>query len=370
MQNLLTIDDFHQKAISLLPKLSRDYYESGSDEEKALRRNRRAFSRLLIRPKCLVDVSKSDTNCEFLGKKFKSPIAVAPTAFHKLCHPRGELASVEGISRFGGLMICSSWGTTPLEEIAENRGDATLWFQLYVYKDRPTTEALIRRAENAGFEALVLTVDTPVLGRRLADKRNAFTLPPPLKFANMVATNDSKVHMPKVPIGDSGLMAYVSSQIDQSLNWDSLKWLVGFSRLPVIVKGIMRSDDALKALQCGAKGIIVSNHGGRQMDCAPATIEALPEIAKVAGQIPVFLDGGIRNGRDVFKALALGASGIFIGRAILYGLTVGGADGVERVLDILQEEFEHCMKLAGCQSIADIRNTPQIVVSSSHYSKL
>ncbi|CAJ0582517.1 unnamed protein product, partial [Mesorhabditis spiculigera] len=374
MDTLLTVNDYHQKAITLLPKNARDYYESGSDDEHTLRRNIDAFSRFLIWPKCLADVSKIDMSVEFLGKKYKTPICLSPSAFHKLCHPDGELATVQDKYSYAGnagVMICSSWGTTAMEDIAAHQGNATLWFQLYVYKHRPTCEALIRRAERAGFEALVLTADTPVLGHRLADKRNAFTLPPPLKFANILDNSDSKVRMPKVPVGDSGLMAYVSEQVDPSIDWNMLKWLVGFTRLPVIVKGVMRPGDAEMAIMCGAKAVFISNHGGRQMDSAPSTIEVLPEIVKAVRQrVPVFIDGGFRNGRDVFKALALGATAVFLGRPVLYGLTVGGAQGVENILRIMENELEVTMELSGCTTIHEIQNTKEIVVPADRFSKL
>ncbi|CAI2353288.1 unnamed protein product [Caenorhabditis sp. 36 PRJEB53466] len=366
---LLTVDDYRKYSERNLVKLARDYYESGSEQEHTLRRNESAFDRLLIRPRCLRSVEKIDTSIEWLnGRKVEFPIGIAPTAFQKMATKDGELSTARGAAASKSIMICSSWGTTSIDDIGKEAKivGATLWFQLYVYKDRAVTESLINRAEAAGVEALVLTVDTPVLGRRLKDTHNKFSLPKHLKFANF--ESNCQAEMPKGAAGESGFMQYVSSQIDPSLDWNTLKWIRSKTSLPVIVKGVMRGDDALLALEAGVDGIIVSNHGGRQMDSSIATIEALPDVVRAVGdRIPVFLDGGVRNGRDILKAVALGARGVFVGRPVLWGLATSGSSGVAAVVGILQSEFRHAMQLSGFRSIDELRKDEHTVV---HTSKL
>ncbi|KAL6743887.1 hypothetical protein Aduo_016876 [Ancylostoma duodenale] len=370
-KKLLTTDDFRAEAASKLKKPARDYYNGGSDEELTLARNESAFRRLLIRPRCLRDVSEVDTSVEWYGEKFRFPIGIAPTAFHRMAEKNGELNTVRGAALSGSVMIASSWSTTPIEPMAHEAKtkNVSLWFQLYVYKDKSITTSLLTRAQDSGCKAIVLTVDTPVLGNRLADARNGFSLPDGLTFANFTTLQSSQMPLPSE--GQSAFMKYVSTQIDPAMNWQVLEWVINNSKLPVIVKGVMRGDDAEEAISRGARGIIVSNHGGRQMDSAPASIEALPDIVRIVnGRVPVFIDGGIRNGRDVFKAIALGASGVFIGRPVLWGLSVGGAEGVSSVMKLLQSEFEHTMQLAGCRSIREMQQYPDLVVNESYYSKL
>ncbi|KAK6758721.1 hypothetical protein RB195_016130 [Necator americanus] len=370
-KTLLTINDYHLEAVSRLEKMALDYYDGGSDDKMTLARNVDAFRSLLIRPRCLQDVSEVNTSVEWYDDMNRFPIGIAPTAFHCMAEKNGELSTVRGASLSGSTMIVSSWSTTPIEKIAHeaiNLG-VNLWFQLYVYKDKSITASLLSRALASGCKAVVLTVDTPVFGRRLADARNGFTLPKGLTFANFATIQSSQ--MPSPSEGQSGFMQYVASQIDPSLNWEVLDWVISNSKVPVLVKGVMRGDDAEEAIRRGVRGIIVSNHGGRQLDSAPATIEALPEVVQsVNGRVPVFLDGGIRNGRDVFKAVALGASGVFIGRPVLWGLSVAGAEGVGNVIKLLQTEFMHTMQLAGCRSIREIHESRDIVVKESYYAKL
>ncbi|CAP22771.1 Protein CBG01477 [Caenorhabditis briggsae] len=369
LPSLLTLDDYRKYSERNLIKLARDYYESGAEQETTLRRNVSAFDNLLIRPRCLRSVESIDTSVTWLnGKRAAYPLGIAPTAFQKMATKDGELSTVRGAAASKSIMICSSWSTTSIEEIGKEAKivGAALWFQLYVYKDRNVTESLIHRAEAAGVEALVLTVDTPVLGRRLKDTYNKFSLPHHLKFANF--ESNTQAEMPKGHTGESGFMQYVSLQIDPSLDWNTLEWIKTKTKLPVIVKGVMRGDDALLALGAGADGIIVSNHGGRQMDSSIATIEALPEVlAAVDKRIPVWMDGGVRNGRDIFKAVALGARGVFVGRPVLWGLATSGSSGVVAVLGILQKEFLHSMQLSGYRSIEELQKDDRAVV---HASKL
>jgi isopentenyl diphosphate isomerase/L-lactate dehydrogenase-like FMN-dependent dehydrogenase len=251
-----------------------------------------------------------------------------------------------------GVATClSTMSSVSLEEVAQ-AATAPLWFQLYVYKDREITRSLVERAVAAGYQALAVTIDTPLLGKREADVRNQFTLPEHVKLANF--SGATVEHLP-TQSNESGLQAYIASLWDSSLSWADIDWLVSISKIPVLVKGVLRGDDAQIALEHGVQGIIVSNHGGRQLDTALATIEALPEVIEaVNGQVDVLMDGGVRRGTDVLKALALGAKGVFVGRPILWGLGYDGEAGVRKVLSILHEEFDLAMVLSGSRSIAEI----------------
>uniref|UniRef100_A0A7E4W0Q5 FMN hydroxy acid dehydrogenase domain-containing protein n=1 Tax=Panagrellus redivivus TaxID=6233 RepID=A0A7E4W0Q5_PANRE len=375
LKHFVSVGDVETRALDLLPKAVKGYYASGADDENTLHRNRKAFASYLIRPKILVDVTtlNTKTSIRFDAKNvynFDYPIGIAPSAFHCMAHPEGEIATARAAGETGTPMICSTLGTTRIEDIAASSPPGTtLWYQLYVYKDRRITEHLVKRAIAAGFRALVLTVDAPTMGRRRADERNGFELPSHLRMANFDSETLGRTFQGDT--GKSGFGDYVKSMFDLSLTWDDLRWLVEFSQIPVIVKGVLRGCDAKKSIEYGAKGIIVSNHGGRQVDHAPSTIEALPEVVKaVNGAVPVFLDGGIRAGTDIYKAIALGADMVFIGRPALYGLTVGGSDGVKHVLNLLRTEFDYAMRLSCTPSINAIRATPNLVVHESYFAKL
>ncbi|KDO50495.1 hypothetical protein CISIN_1g017492mg [Citrus sinensis] len=334
MGEITNVMEYEAIAKEKLPKMVFDYYASGAEDQWTLQENRNAFSRILFRPRILIDVSKIDMNTTVLGFKISMPIMIAPTAMQKMAHPEGEYATARAASAAGTIMTLSSWSTSSVEEVAST-GPGIRFFQLYVYKDRNVVAQLVRRAERAGFKAIALTVDTPRLGRREADIKNRFTLPPFLTLKNFQGLDLGKMD----EANDSGLAAYVAGQIDRSLSW----------------KGVLTAEDARIAVQAGAAGIIVSNHGARQLDYVPATIMALEEVVKATqGRIPVFLDGGVRRGTDVFKALALGASGIFIGRPVVYSLAAEGEKGVRRVLEMLREEFELAMALSGCRSLKEI----------------
>jgi isopentenyl diphosphate isomerase/L-lactate dehydrogenase-like FMN-dependent dehydrogenase len=249
-------------------------------------------------------------------------------------------------------MVASTMATRSLEDIAR-AASGPLWFQLYVYRDRSISESLVRRAEAAGYQALVLTVDAPRLGYRERDLRNGFGLPPHLRMANFVEDESSDVSRREQ--GASALAVHAAAMFDAGLTWEALTWLRGVTRLPVLVKGVLTAEDAMLAVEHGANGIIVSNHGGRQLDSAPATIEALPEVVDaVAGRCEVYLDGGIRRGTDVLKALGLGARAVLIGRPVLWGLAVGGASGAHHVLELLRAELELAMMLSGRPNMASI----------------
>jgi 4-hydroxymandelate oxidase len=350
LDRLLTVDDFEAAAATVLPRMAYDYYRSGADDERTLRENRRAFRRWEIWYRVLVDVAERSLRTSLLGVELSAPILIAPTAYHRMACPEGELATARAAAAAGSLYVVSTLATTPLEAVAA-ASSAPKWFQLYVHKDRGLTRSLVERAQAAGYRAIVLTVDAPLLGRRLADERNHFTLPAGLSMANLTSPADLGSSLEE----QSMLARYVSSRHDASLTWKDLAWLRDLSPLPLLVKGLVRADDAARAVEHGVAGVVVSNHGARQLDGAPASIDALPGVvAAVAGRIPVLFDGGVRRGTDVLKALALGAAAVLVGRPILWGLAVGGAEGAARVLEILQNELSMAMALSGCAGIADI----------------
>ncbi|KAL5731738.1 (S)-2-hydroxy-acid oxidase [Ranunculus cassubicifolius] len=347
---ITNIEEYEPLAKQRLPKYAFDYYASGAEDQWTLRENRNAFARIQFRPRILIDVSTIDINTTVLGYKISMPIMVAPTAFQKMAHPEGEYATARAAASANTAMVLSSWSTSSVEEVAST-GPGLRFFQLYVYKDRNVVAQLVRRAERAGFKAIALTVDTPRLGRREADIKNRFNLPPHLTLKNFEGLDLGKMDK----ANDSGLASYVAGQIDRTLEWKDVQWLQTITKMPILVKGVMTAEDARLSIQYGAQGIIVSNHGARQLDYVPATISCLEEVVKATqGRIPVFLDGGVRRGTDVFKALALGASGVFIGRPIVFSLAVQGEAGVRNVLQMIRDEFELTMALAGCRSLKEI----------------
>lgn len=343
--------EFEEIARKQLGKMAYDYYSSGANDEITLQENRKAYERITIYPRMLQDVSSRTQTTTVLGQEIKTPILIAPMAFQRLAHPEGELATARAASTAGTIMVLSTLATSSIEEVANVAG-GNLWFQLYVYKDRGITRSLVERAEAAGYKALVFTVDSPILGRRERDVRNGFHLPDGLKAANLALAG---IEALPGQIGDSGLAHYIASLYDQSLNWKDLEWLRSISKLPVLIKGILRADDAELGVKYGASGIIVSNHGGRQLDTAPATIDVLARVADALnGSAELFVDGGIRRGTDVLKAIALGAKAVLLGRPVLWGLASGGEAGVGQVLGMLQDEFDLAMALSGYTNLKDI----------------
>lgn len=345
------LSELEETARTKVPRASFDYIAGGAEDEVSLRRNREAFGRWALRPRVLVDVSKRDLSTTVLGQRISMPVIVAPTAFHGLVHPDGEVATATGAAAASTLMVVSTIATKTLEEIAAAI-DAPRWFQLYVYRDRNVTKDLVERAVRAGYKALCLTVDTPVLGRRERDERNAFTLPQGLGIANVRPAGLDKI--PEATRG-SAFARYVADLLDPSLTWNDIDWLRSISPLPVVLKGILTAEDAALAVEHGVDGIVVSNHGGRQLDSTLGTLDALPEVVgAVQGRAEVYMDGGVRRGTDVLKAIALGARAVLVGRPVLWGLALGGADGVRAVLEHLRMEFDHAMALAGQSRLADI----------------
>jgi 4-hydroxymandelate oxidase len=331
-----------------MSEMAWEYLRGGAGDEHTIRWNEEAYQRLRLMPRHLVDVSRLDTGVCLFGRRLSHPVMLAPVAYQKLMHADGELEMVRGAAAAEAAVVLSSFSTVTLEDVA-GAAKTPLWFQLYIQPDREFTRGLVGRAEAAGYAALVVTVDTPVLGARYREQRMSFALPPGMVQANLkglaTATGD---HRPK------GQQIY-SAVLDPRLSWKDIDWLRSITRLPIVLKGVLNPDDAARAVEAGASGLIVSNHGGRNMDTVPATIDALPAVsARVAGRIPVLVDGGIRRGTDVLKALALGASAVLIGRPYVHGLAIGGAQGVCHVVRILRRELEMAMALSGRTSIEQV----------------
>lgn len=335
-----------------------DYVASGAEDEVTLRENKAAFQRIKLRPRVLVDVSQQDLSTEVLGTKIDFPILLAPVALHRLAHDEGELATARAAAALNTIMVLSTTSTYNIEQVAQ-AADGPKWFQLYCYRDRGVTKQLVERAEAAGYNVLCVTVDAPRLGRREPDIRNQFHLPPGLSISNL-----EDVGFEQFPVDqkDSALAAYAATMMDRSLNWADLAWLRSITSMPLAIKGILTAEDAELAVEHGASALIVSNHGGRQLDGVPAAIDALPDIVSaVNDRIEVLLDSGIRRGTDVLKALALGAKAVLIGRPYIWGLAIDGEAGVKRVLSMLREELELAMALAGCPTLADVNQNLVII---------
>jgi 4-hydroxymandelate oxidase len=347
----INVFDFEALAREKLSKMAYDYFAGGAYDNVTVRENRAAYDRIALLPRMLRDVSQRDLSVTVLGKRMPLPIMIAPVGFMGLAHADSEIAIASGAGKLGVTTILSTMSSSSLEEVAE-AATAPLWFQLYIYKDRGVTRALVERAEAAGFEALVLTVDTAIQGRREQDIRNRWHLPEGVTVKNLMGSGMERIESDGET---SGLDTYIAALWDTSISWKDVEWLRSITKLPVVLKGILRADDALLAVESGAAGVIVSNHGGRQVDTTPATIEVLPEIVEAAGdKIDILMDGGIRRGADVVKALALGAKAVLVGRPVVWGLSADGEAGVRSVLDVLRLEFDNVMGLCGCTSMNDL----------------
>lgn len=350
--NPINLHDYEQLARERLPQMVFDYYFGGSEDEVTLRENRLGWQKLRLRPRVLIDVGKRDLSTTVLGHSTSLPVLLAPCGFNALAHPDGELAVARAATAAGVIQVVSTAGTFSLEEVAAAGAGGTRWFQLYCYRDRGITKWLVERAVAANYQALCLTVDAPLVGRRERDTRNRFGLPPGMTWKNL-----QHVGLDRMEAGDVGsaLERYISEIWDPSLTWDAIEWLCSLSSLPLVIKGILTAEDARRAVDHGAAAIIVSNHGGRQLDGTLATCEALGEVVdSVAGRAEVLVDGGIRRGSDILKALALGARAVLIGRPYLWALATSGQAGVEHVLNILRDELDLDMALAGCPTMASI----------------
>lgn len=348
----INLAEFEAAARARLPRPHFDFFAGGAADEVTLRENRRAFDDIDLRFRVLAGVGERDLSVSLFGQRTSMPVLIAPTGFHKMAHPEGEIATARGAAAAEVILVVSTMANVSLEAIRAATPTAPMWFQLYVYRDRGITRSLVERAEAAGYNAIQVTVDLPVLGRREADVRNGFGLPADLRIANLEGSGLAILGSVE---GDSGVAAYTTRLLDPTLTWDDIVWLKSLTRLPLLVKGIVRGDDAGRAIECGADGVVVSNHGGRQLDTSPATIRALPEVAEaIAGRGGVLLDGGVRRGTDVVKALALGAQAVMIGRPALWGLAVGGEAGVRQVMEILRYELDTALALCGCRSVTQV----------------
>jgi 4-hydroxymandelate oxidase len=344
----VNVREFEELARERLDPVHYDYFASGAQDEVTVRANEAAFARLSLVPRVLRGAGAPRLGVTLPGGEASMPVLLAPTAFHRLAHPDGERATARAAAKAGVIMIAAMLSTVAIEEVAAEARkaapDPALWFQLYPQPDPAFTEAVVRRAESAGCRALVVTADSPALGRNERGDRNGFhDLPPGLRCENL-----------REP-GDPARTGHVRQVVlSPELCWDDLDRLRGITDLPIVVKGVLHPDDARLAVERGADAVIVSNHGGRQLDTAPASIARLPLVADaVAGRVPVLLDGGVRRGTDVVKALALGADAVAIGRPALWGLAAGGEDGVADVLGLLRRELENALALCGCAAPAD-----------------
>ena len=343
------LDDFEPAAHAVLPQGIYDYIAGGSEDEAALRGNREAFGRYRFRFKVLSSVEHPDLTQELLGQRFQMPVHLAPTAIQRLAHPDGELAAYHAASDAGIAYCLSTLASASIEEAAAAATGAR-WFQLYMHPERSASAGLIERAVDAGYAAIVLTVDMPKASRRERDIGNAFRMPEGVGYANLGGRRSAATSERPDRFAQD-----VNAQTHPALNWGDLEWLVAKTSLPVIVKGVVRADDARHAVEAGAHGLIVSNHGGRQLDYAIASLDALPEVLEAVGRdVPVLIDGGVRRGTDVLKALCLGASGVLVGRPYLWALAVDGADGVRRMLAMLREEIEVSMSLLGVGRLGEL----------------
>jgi 4-hydroxymandelate oxidase len=346
------LDDFEPAARAVLPQGIYDYIAGGSEDEAALRGNREAFARYRFRFKVLASADRPDPSNEVLGQRFRMPVHLAPTAIQRMVHPDGEAAAYQAATESGVAYCLSTLSSVSIEDVA-GAANGIRWFQLYMHPERAVSASFVERAVDAGYSAILLTVDLPKAGRRERDIRNAFSLPDGIRYANLNARRGTA----KAADGPDPFAQDVNAETNPALGWADLEWLVAKTSLPVIIKGVVRADDARHAVEAGARGLVVSNHGGRQLDYSVASLDALPEVLDaVGGRVPVLLDGGVRRGTDVLKALCLGAAGVLVGRPYLWALAVGGADGVRRMLAMLREEIEVSMSLLGVKALSELNH--------------
>lgn len=348
---IASVEDYEALAQARMDAGTWAYFNGGGADGLTLRDNRAAFARIRLRNRVLCDLADGHTRLSLLGQEYAHPIFVAPVAFQSLAHPEGERATALAAAALQAGMVVSTQASLSLEALAGVEPAAPLWFQLYIQPDRDFTLALVRRAEAAGYRALVLTVDATVAGLRNAEQRAGFVMPPHVEAVNLRVMRSLPPQVARP--GQSPLFG--SPLVNAAPTWRDLDWLRAQTRLPILLKGVLAADDARRALDHGVDGLIVSNHGGRTLDSAPATLDALPAVVQaVGGCAPVLLDGGIRRGTDVLKALALGASAVLVGRPVVHGLAAAGAAGVAHVLHLLRTELELAMVQCGCRRLAEI----------------
>ncbi|AZQ40190.1 alpha-hydroxy-acid oxidizing protein [Streptomyces cyaneochromogenes] len=353
------MDDVERAAAMALPPEVWDFIAGGSGRELSLAANRAAFDGVFVRPRILNDVSACGTEATLLGRAARMPVAIGPVAYHRLVCPEGELATARAAKAAGVPFTVATLSSVPVEEVTAVGG--SVWFQLYWLRDTGRTLDLVRRAQDAGCEAIVLTVDVPWMGRRLRDVRNGFALPDDVRAVHLGA-GPSTAH--RRGDGASAVAVHTAETFSRSLTWASVERLRESTRLPVVLKGVLAPEDARRAVEHGVDALVVSNHGGRQLDGAMTAVAALPDVVDaVGGACEILLDGGVRSGTDVLKALALGASGVLVGRAPIWGLAAGGEDGVRQVLELLHGELTDALGLAGCVGVADARRLETLVTS-------
>lgn len=350
---LVTLADHEQHARTQLDDNAWAYFSGGAADEISLRANRTAWDALPLWPRVLRPLAGGHTRVPLLGRTLAHPILLAPVAFQRMAHPDGELAMAYAAAALGAGVVLSTQASVSVESVAQavlpDPGRGPLWFQLYLQPDRGFTQALVQRAEAAGYEALVLTVDAPTSGVRDRERRAGFRLPSGVGPVNLAG-----LQTPASPPLSPGQSALFDGLLHHAPTWDDIAWLQSITRLPVLLKGVLHPADARQAVSVGAAGLIVSNHGGRTLDTAPATATALPRVVQaVGGAVPVLADGGIRRGTDVLKAMALGASAVLVGRPAVWGLANAGAAGVAHVLRLLRDELEVAMALTGCATLAE-----------------
>jgi 4-hydroxymandelate oxidase len=344
LSDFLTLAEFEPAARQTMSHAVYEYVAGGAGDEISLRANQTAFDKIFLLPRVLRSVTPVNQNTTLFGTKLSAPVLLAPVAYQRMMHPDGELATVRGAGTMGAPVVVSTNTTVPIEELAA-AAQSPLWFQLYFQKDRVFTQELIQRLETAGCQALCVTVDTPVLGVRTRQLRAHFSLPPELKLPHSLEQS----HRPK-NTPDFGAYSNVT--------WQDIDWLRSMTKMRLVLKGVLHPEDAEEALQHQVDGLIVSNHGARNLDSVVPTIEALPGIAdRVGGRVPILLDGGIRRGTDVLKSLARGATAVLIGRSYVYALSIGGSEGVAYCLRLLRAEFEYALALVGAASIAELDRT-------------
>ena len=368
---IVNIEDLRKIARRRLPRALFDYVDGGAEDEYTLRANRLDFQRYTFSPRVLVDVSDRDQSTTVLGERLATPLILAPTGFTGVLAPRGEILAARAAAKKGAVFTLSTMSICSLEEVAR-AALGPLWFQLYVWRDREVTRSLVERARAAGYRALVLTVDVPVLGMRERDVRNGLTIPPRVTVRNVVDTAQrvawirsmlgnrritfgNFVGTPGVEHDPVALATFTTKQFSPAITWDDITWFRSIWSGPLAIKGIMSAEDARLAIEHGVEAIVVSNHGGRQCDYLPSAVEVLPEIVDAVGdRAEVILDGGVRRGSDVVKAIALGARACMIGRAFNYGVAAGGQAGVEQALDILMTEIDRTLALIGRPKLTDL----------------
>jgi 4-hydroxymandelate oxidase len=344
IEKIQSLNEAEQLSPSFMSPVARAYLCGGAADEITMRANCEDWRKIRLNPRILVDVSTIDLKTEVFGQPLDWPVLLAPAAFHRLWHRDAERATVAGANQGGAIMVMSTFASESAQTLCRE-AQRPVWFQVYTQPQREMTQQLIEQAQSAGCKALVITVDTPVLGTRNSQDRSYFRFPSIVKLPNLPA-NGARSRK---------LWQSVSVPLNSSLTWKDVEWMCSIAKVPVLLKGVINPEDAARSLDSGAAGIVVSNHGARNLDTLPSTAAALPRIAeKLQGRLPILVDGGIRRGTDILKALALGAKAVLIGRPYLHGLAIGGAAGVARVLEILRFELRTAMALTGRTSIAEI----------------